>query len=201
MEYTDKEKHVLDLIKRTDFKNLSKNDFMSYASKLNELRPEVAAKVIAQYPELANLIKATLTEYKGVLDTVITSDDSSVNQVYGILNKEIDHASASRTEYINFAEKVHADCSKCLEHPDMSPEQQREILDREMEILRMIDKKDTEIRTEEQEAAQIADEKDTEKRMFSWKLIAAASTVVLAAVSVGTAMLGGKFDINLPAKK
>jgi len=36
MEYTYKEKQVLDLIKRTDFKNLSKNDFLSYASKLNE---------------------------------------------------------------------------------------------------------------------------------------------------------------------
>ncbi len=97
MEYTDKEKQVLDLIKRTDFKNLSKNDFMSYASKLNELRPEVASQVIAQFPELASLIKSTLAEYKGMLDAVISSDDSSVSQVYGILSKEMDNAAASRS--------------------------------------------------------------------------------------------------------
>ena len=201
MEYTYKEKQVLDLIKRTDFKNLSKNDFLSYASKLNELRPEVASQVIAQYPELANLIKATLTEYKGMLDSVISSDDSSVNQVYGILNKEMDNAATSRAEYISFAEKVHADCSKCLDNPDMTPEQQREILDREIEILRMVDKKDTEIRTEEQEVSQTADDKDSEKRQFNWKLIAAASTVLLTALGIGTAILGGKFDIKLPTKK
>ena len=100
MEYTYKEKQVLDLIKRTDFKNLSKNDFLSYASKLNELRPEVASQVIAQYPELANLIKATLTEYKGMLDSIISSDDSSVNQVYGILNKEMDNAATSRETHM-----------------------------------------------------------------------------------------------------
>ena len=201
MEYTDNERVVLDLIERTDFRNLSKNDFMSYASKLNELRPEVATQVIAQYPELANLIKTALPEYKSMLDAVITSDDSSVNQVYGILSKELDHASDSRAEYIGFAEKVRADCSKCLENPDMSHEQRCEILDREMEILRMVGKKDTEIRAEEQGAVQIADKKDSEKRMFNWKLIATASTVVLAAVGVGTAMLGGKFDIKLPVKK
>lgn len=201
MEYTDREEQVLNLIKRTDFKNLSKNDFMSYASKLNELRPEVATQVIAQYPELANLIKSTLNEYKGMLDSVISSDDSSVNQVYGILNKEMDHAAASRAEYISFAERVRADCSKCLDNPEMTPEQRREILDREREILWMIDKKDTEIRAEEREVAQIADNKDSEKRMFNWELIATASAVILAAVGVGTAMLGGKFDIKLPTKK
>lgn len=201
MEYTDKEKQVLELIEKTDFKNLSKNDFMSYASKLNELRPEVATQVIAQYPELANLLKSALIEYKGILENVITSDDASLNQVYEIINKDLDTAASNRTEYINFAEKVRSDCSKCLENPNMSPEQQQEILEREIEILRMIDQKDTEIRAQEQDAIQIADKKDSEKRTFNWKLIGAASTVVLAAIGIGTAVLGGKLDIKLPIKK
>lgn len=34
MEYTNNEKHVLSLMDRTDFKNLSKIDILSYASKL-----------------------------------------------------------------------------------------------------------------------------------------------------------------------
>lgn len=40
MEYTSSEKQILSLMERTDFRNLSKNDVLSYASKLNELRPE-----------------------------------------------------------------------------------------------------------------------------------------------------------------
>ena len=42
MEYTIEEKGILDLMGRTDFRNLSKGDVISYASKLAELRPEVA---------------------------------------------------------------------------------------------------------------------------------------------------------------
>lgn len=59
MEYTSSEKQILSLMERTDFRNLSKNDVLSYASKLNELRPEVAQQVIAQFPELAKLIQST----------------------------------------------------------------------------------------------------------------------------------------------
>ena len=42
MEYTPIEKNVLSMMQRTDFKNLSKNDVISFASKLGGLRPEVA---------------------------------------------------------------------------------------------------------------------------------------------------------------
>ena len=201
MEYTDREKQILTLMERTDFKNLSKNDLFSYASKLYELRPEVATKVIAQFPELVKLIQSALAEYRGILDTVVTSDDASLTQVYDIINKDMDHASASRSEYISFADKVRSDCSKCLDNPDLTPEQQQEILDREIEILRMVDKKETESRTQEQEDVQLADKKDSEKRMFNWKVIGTASTLVLAAIGIGTAMLGGKFDVKLPIKK
>ena len=166
MQYTDMEKQVLSLMERTDFKNLSKSDIISYASKLNELRPEVASQVLAQFPELAGLIKSSLSEYKDILEKIVASDDESTNQVYGILNKELEAAGDSRREYIEFADKVRADLSKCLDNPDLSPEQQKEIRDQEMEILRMVDKKDTEIRGQEREAAHLADKKDSEKRAF-----------------------------------
>ena len=64
MEYTDMEKQVLSLMERTDFKHISKSDVISYASKLNELRPEVATQVLAQYPELAKLIQSSMVEYR-----------------------------------------------------------------------------------------------------------------------------------------
>ena len=201
MEYTDNEKQILALIERTDFKNLSKNDFISYASKLNELRPEVARQVIAQFPELATLLRSALTEYKGMLDEIVTSDDASLDQTYGVINKEMDHAAARWDEYIKFADRIRNDCSKCLDNPDMSQEERNDLLDREFELLRMIDQKETEIREHEHESVQIANEKDSEKRMFNWKILGGASAVVLAAVGIGTAVLGGKFDIKLPSKK
>ena len=161
MEYTSNEKQILSLMERTDFRNLSKNDVLSYASKLNELRPEVAQQVIAQFPELAKLIQSTMVEY---------------------------------------ADKVRADLSKCLDNPNLTPEQQKDILDRQMEIFHAVDKKDTEIREHEMEMARMADKRDTEKKEFNWKVLGAASFVVLTAVGIGTAALGGKFDFKLPKK-
>jgi len=201
MEYTDVEKQVLSLMERTDFKNLSKSDVISYASKLSELCPEVAVHVIAQFPELAKLIKSSMVEYKDILEKIVASDDESTNQVYGILNKEIDVADESRKEYIEFAHKVRSDLSKCLDNPDLTPEQQKEIRDQEMEVLRMVDKKDSEIREHENEVAYMADKKDSEKKAFNWKVVGIASFLVLTAIGIGTASLGGNFNIKLPKAK
>mgnify|MGYP006971949655 FL=1 len=52
MEYTPMEKSVLFLMQKTDFKDISKSDVISFASKLGELRLEVAKEVLAQFPEL-----------------------------------------------------------------------------------------------------------------------------------------------------
>ena len=200
MEYTNNEKQILSLMERTDFRNLSKNDVLSYASKLNELRPEVAQQVIAQFPELAKLIQSTMAEYKDILEKIVASDDESTNQVYGVINKEVDNAAESRKEFIEYADKVRADLSKCLNNPNLTAEQQKDILDRQMEIFKAVDKKDTEIREHEMEMARMADKKDTEKKEVNWKVLGAASFVVLTAVGIGTASLGGKFDFKLPKK-
>ena len=60
MEYTDDEHKILSIMKRTDFKNISKSDVISFASKIEELRPEVAKEVLAQFPEFVNLMKSVL---------------------------------------------------------------------------------------------------------------------------------------------
>lgn len=200
MIYTNEEKQILAFIERTDFKNLSKKDFVSYASKLNELRPEVATQVIAQFPELAALIRSSLTEYKGILDCIVSSDDSSLNQVYEIINKDMEHAAASRSDFIEFADKVRSDYSRCLDNPNLTHEEQKVLLESEMEILRMVSQKETESRYQEREDVLLADKKDNEKRMFSWKTIGTASTLLLLAVGIGSAMLGGKIDFKLPIK-
>ena len=76
------EKGILDLMGRTDFRNLSKGDVISYASKLAELRPEVARDVLAQYPQFVNLMKTALSEYRQEIDKIIESDDASIEHYY-----------------------------------------------------------------------------------------------------------------------
>ena len=183
MEYTDLERQVLSLMERIDFKNLSRNDVISYASKLNELRPEVATQVLEQFPELAKLIQSLMVEYKDILENIVASDDASTNQVYKILNKELEGADESRKQYIEFADKVRSDLSKCLDNLDLTQEQQKEIREQEMET------------------AGMADRKDSEKKAFNWKVLGSASVVILTAVGIGTSALGGNFNIKLPKPK
>lgn len=57
MEYTPIEQQTLAIMRKTDFKNLSKSDVLSIASKLGELRPDVVKEVIVQFPEFAKLIQ------------------------------------------------------------------------------------------------------------------------------------------------
>ena len=197
MEYTDNEKYVLELTNRTDFKNLSKVDLLGFASKLSKLRPEVAKEVIDKFPELASLIKSTLSEYNSIVETILESDDKKDfnNQGYRITSDE------SRKEFYEYANKIHLDLSKCLNKDEMSFEQQKEILDRKLEILKMIDIKDTEIRQDEKNIRELSDKKDTEKKNYNWRILGAASFVIAVSVDYAAATLtGGEFKIKLPNK-
>ena len=106
---------------------------------------------------------------------------------------------------------VSVTCPKCGQDGQMTvwssvnisldPEMKEKILDQEMEILRMSEKNDAEIREHEKEIAVTADKKDSENKQFDYKLLAAASSVVLIAASIGAAALGGKVNLKLPKMK
>ena len=184
MEYTPIEKDVLSMMQRTDFKNLSKNDVISFASKLGELRPEVVKGVLAQYPEFVKLMKSTLTEYRSMIDSIVDSDDESLKGYYSIANKEMDSASESRKQFYNFVQQVQLDYRKCLDNPKLSPEMLMEILNREAALVKMANEKDTEIRDQEKEIEDKVNKKDTEKREFNWKLVGSISLALVTVVGI-----------------
>lgn len=200
MEYTPIEKQTLDMMKRTDFKNLSKTDVLGIVSKLSELRPDVAKEVIAQFPEFVNLIQSSMAEYKDILGNIISSDDESIKQVYAVADKELDASADSRKQFYDFAEKVHADISKCLDNPQLSPEEREAMLEKEMEILKTVSDKDTEIRSQETETIRMVDKKDSEKRQFNWGIVKVASSVLVAGLAIGVSVLGNNVNIKLPKK-
>lgn len=173
---------------------------LSIASKLSELRPDVAKEVIAQFPEFVKLIQSSMSEYKDILGNIISSDDESIKQVYAIADKELNISADSRKQFYDFAEKVHADLSKCLDNPQLSAEEREAILEKEMEILRTVSEKDTEIRSQETETVHMVDKKDSEKRQFNWGIVKVASSVLVAGLVIGVSVLGGNVNIKLPKK-
>lgn len=201
MEYTPIEQQTLAMMRRTDFKNLSKSDVLSIASKLGELRPDVAKEVIAQFPEFAKLIQSSMEAYKDILGNIISSDDESIKQVYAMADKDMDTSADSRKQFYDFAGKVLADLSKYLDNPNLTAEERKDILAQEMEILKAVSEKDTEIRTHETETVKMVYKKDSEKRQFSWRVIGAASAVLVIGLGVAASALGGDFSFKLPKKQ
>ena len=201
MEYTPMEKEFLSMMHRNDFRNLSKNDFISFASRLGELRPEVAKEVLAKYPDFVKLMNSTLKEYKSMIDSVIESDDDSLKEYYSIAQQEMTNASESRKQSYDFLKQVQADYSKCLENPNLPPEILLEILNRETELVKLAFEKDTEVREQEREVEDKANKKDSEKREFNWKLAGSISFALVTVVGISAGILGGKFDFKLPKKK
>ena len=182
MQYTDIEKQTLDMLQRTDFKNISKNEVVSIFSQLSQLRPEVATEVLAQFPEFVKLVQSSMSEYKEMLSNIIASDDESLKQVFSVADKDLDNAAKSRQQFYDMAGKVHADLSKCLDNPNLTPEERKDILAQEIEILKAVD------------------EKDSEKRQFNWGAIKVASTVLVIGLGIGASILGGNVNIKLPKK-
>ena len=200
MEYNALEKQTLDILGRTDFKAIKKDETVSITSMLSNMRPEVAKEAIKQFPELANLLKSSLSECKEMLSQIVESDDDSVQHVYGSADKAMDDATLGRTEFMAFAEKVRDDYSKCLDNENLTLEEKSEILKGEMEILKMMDSKEKEVRAQQERILSTVDNKDSEKRQFNWKLVGAASMALVTVIGVGAAALGGKVDLKLPKK-
>lgn len=201
MEYTVAEKDILNLMERTNFKNLSKNDVITYASKLGELRPEVAKEVLAQYPQFVSLINSNLTEYKSMIDSIIASDDKSIENYFEFANKEQVESSKSRAEYYSLLGEIQSDYSKILNTPDLSPEQKLVIMENELKLAEMASNKDKEIREYEEKLEEKVNAKDFEKRKFNWQLVSTASIALAVVIGIGASVLGGDLNLKLPNNK
>ena len=201
MIYTPAEKNILSLMKRTDFRNIGRDEIVSLTSKIAELRPDVAKEIIAQFPEYAKMVRQTMTDYKEIISKIIDSDDASLNRYYDIADKELENAAMSREQFIEVAKHVLDDCSRLLENENLSAAEQAEILNREVEILKLIDKKDSEIREHEKLIEEKANEKDSGKRRFGERLAQFAGIAVLMIAASGLGALGGNTSIKLPGKK
>ena len=73
-----------------------------------------------------------------------------------------------------------------------------EILNREAELVKMANEKDTEIRQQEKEIEDKVNKKDSEKREFNWKLVGGISFALMTVVGISAGVLGGKLDLKLP---
>lgn len=133
MEYPAEAQKILDILNRTDFKNIKKSEVISLVSKLNDLNPDVAREIIAQFPEVAEMLKVAISEYTENIKNILESNEKSSDKYFEISKKGVDSSEDSKASFIEMANKVLEDLSKVSDDSSLSFEQRIEIFDREKE--------------------------------------------------------------------
>jgi len=126
MNRTLSEQKVLKKLDIPDFRHLTKDKIIAFASLLPQMDTEVAKKALEQFPNFASTSLEVMREYKSILENAIVSNSETTkasidmyNQVTISLQKMVDD------ENLTFDERVY-------------------ILEQMKEIAILVDKKDTE---------------------------------------------------------
>lgn len=120
------EREVLQQLSIPDFRHISKDKVMNFASVLQNMDPEVAKKALEQFPEFAKMTLEVLKDYKGILEKTLDGNLASSKQCYDIYN-----------EVMNALQS-------CLAKDDLPFEEKKYYIEKMMEIAKMAESKDTE---------------------------------------------------------
>lgn len=155
------EKQVLKKLNISDFRHLSKDKVMKFASMLPNMDPEVAKKALEQFPEFAKTTKDILVDYKQILEKGMESNDKSIMSCY------------------DASKLIIASLQKELEKEELTFEERKYIVDKMLEVSRMMN------------------EKDTENKKFLLGLSMVAGVVVTSVIGVAASVLGSNSQVEL----
>lgn len=120
------EKEVKQILGIENWRQMTKDKVISFASMMSEMDPVVAQKAIEQFPNFANMAIEALHDYKAVLDKSLDKNEASTQRCYDIWQATIDTL------------------SKCASDDDITFEERKYYLDKMVEIGDKASAKDTE---------------------------------------------------------
>lgn len=120
------EREVLQQLDIPDFRHITKDKVMAFASMIQNMEPEVAKKALEQFPEFAKMALEVLKDYKEVMEKTLDGNATSSKQCYDIYNEVVDALKS------------------CLAKDDLPFEERKYYIEKMMEIAKMAENKDTE---------------------------------------------------------
>ncbi len=120
------EAQVLQILNIPDFRHLSKEHVISFASMLQDMDPAVAQKALEQFPEFAKTTVDALKDYKGIIEKSFEDDKESANQCYALYNR------------------IQAALEKCMDRDNLSFEERKYYIEQMKEVAAMAAAKDSE---------------------------------------------------------
>lgn len=125
MKYTISEKKVLKKLGISDFRHMTKDKIVKFASMLPYMDKEVALKALEQFPEYKNMSCQLADTYKQILSEILASNNKTVDASISACNKILDSL------------------AKTLEKDDLTPDvikSTQENMIKVAELMRDIDK-------------------------------------------------------------
>lgn len=106
MARTLTEQKVLKKLGIPDFRHMTKDKVIKFASMIPKMDPEVAKMALAQFPEFAKTTKELLNYYKDVIDRALESNNECVKTNYAICNTILEALKAQLSdETLTFEQK------------------------------------------------------------------------------------------------
>lgn len=120
------EAQVLEKLNIPDFRYLSKDNVLPFASLIEDMDPEVVEKALEQFPEFAKSMMYVLDDIKSVIDKSFEDDKESANQCYALYSR------------------IQTALEKCLDNDNLPFEERKYYIEQMKEIAQMASIKDTE---------------------------------------------------------
>jgi hypothetical protein len=120
------EKKVLKKLGISDFRHMTKEKVVKFASMLPNMDPEVAKKALEQFPTFKELASDIVTQYKEIIDKAIDENAVSSKTFYDVCNSIIQSL------------------QKELEEDNITSEDRERIEDKMIQVAQMIGEKDSE---------------------------------------------------------
>ena len=126
MNRTLTEQKVLKKLDIPDFRSLSKDKIIAFASLLPKMDPEVAKKALEQFPDFASSSLEVMKNYKDILEEALKSNSETTKMSIGMYNQVMDSL------------------QKMIDNDDLSFDEKVYILEQMKEIAILADEKDSE---------------------------------------------------------
>lgn len=120
------EKQVLKKLDIPDFRHLTKDKVIAFASMVPNMQPEVAKKALEQFPNFASTSLDLMKDYKSIFEEVLADDRESTQVCYDMYNRIMDSL------------------QKILEEDELSFEEKTYILGQMKEVADAVADKDSE---------------------------------------------------------
>lgn len=126
MKYTLSEKMVLKKLGIPDFRHMTKDKVMSFATMLPYMDPEVAKKALEQFPSFKDLAGDMVTQYKTIVDKAFEENRISQQAFYDACNSIIQSLQEElRDDHIDSEERDRIE-NKMIKVASMIGEKDRE---------------------------------------------------------------------------